>query len=61
MSFDVVDSGHRDKCVREWCCSDRAVNKTSRNFTLPRECSFKASTTVVLLQKIYEDTVQNGC
>ena len=44
MSFDVADSGHRDKCVREWCCSDRAVNKTSRNFTLPREGSFKAST-----------------
>ena len=44
MSFDVVDSGHRDKCVREWCSSDRAVNLTSRNFTLPREGSFKAST-----------------
>ena len=42
MSFDVVDPGHRDKCVREWCCSDRAVNKTLRNFTLPREGSFKA-------------------
>ena len=46
MSFDVVDPGHRDKCVREWCCSDRAVNKTLRNCKVP--ILGKATTRVVL-------------